>query len=281
MVRIITDSAADFEPVELERMNIACIPLSVLIGGKEYRENLDITKNQYYELLAQTKEFPKTSQPAPHLLKELFEDAAANGDEAIFITLSSGLSGTYQSSVMIKNDLGFENCYVVDSLNGTGGERMVVEYAVRLRDEGKGAAEIVEKIEALRSRVVLYACMDTLEYLYRGGRISHTAYTLGSLTQIKPILHVDPEGRAEIPAKMMGMRKGMDFMCKKIQTVKPDPEFPVYIMYTYNRKNGEVLAQRVRDMGYDVPDERIINVGAVVGSHIGPQACGIVYIGEK
>ena len=137
MVRIITDSAADFEPVELERMNIACIPLSVLIDGKEYRENLDITKNQYYELLAQTKEFPKTSQPAPHLLKDLFEDAAANGDEAIFITLSSGLSGTYQSSVMIKNELGFENCYVVDSLNGTGGERMVVEYAVRLRDEGK------------------------------------------------------------------------------------------------------------------------------------------------
>lgn len=281
MVRIITDSAADFEPEELEQMQIACTPLSVLVGGQEYTENVDITKNQFYELLERVKEFPKTSQPAPHLLQDLFEDAVANGDDAVFISLSSGLSGTYQSAVMIKNELGYDNCYVVDSRNGTGGERMVVEYAVRLRDEGKSAAEIVSALEEMRGRVVLYACMDTLEYLYRGGRISHTAYKLGSLTQVKPILHVDQEGRAQIPAKMMGMRKGMDFMCKKLQAVKPDPEFPVYIMYTYNRKNGEVLAQRVRDMGYDIPEHCIVNVGAVVGAHIGPQACGIVYVGEK
>lgn len=281
MVRIITDSAADFEREELERMQVACIPLSVLIGGREYTENVDLTKDQFYELLEETRDFPKTSQPSPQLLLELFEDAVAHGDEAIFISLSSGLSGTYQSAVMIRDELGSDSCYVVDSRNGTGGERLVVEYAVRLRDEGKSAAEIAAALEKMRGRVVLYACMDTLEFLFRGGRISHAVYKLGSLTQIKPILHVDPEGRAEIPAKMMGLRKGIDFMCKKLQAVPADPDFPLCIMYTHQRKNGETLAQRVRDMGYDVPEERIVNVGAVVGAHIGPRACGLVYVAKQ
>lgn len=281
MVRIITDSAADFEREELERMQVACIPLSVLIGGREYTENVDLTKDQFYELLEETHDFPKTSQPSPQLLLELFEDAVTHGDEAIFISLSSGLSGTYQSAVMIRDELGSDSCYVVDSRNGTGGERLVVEYAVRLRDEGKSAAEIAAALEKMRGRVVLYACMDTLEFLFRGGRISHAVYKLGSLTQIKPILHVDPEGRAEIPAKMMGLRKGIDFMCKKLQAVPADPDFPLCIMYTHQRKNGETLAQRVRDMGYDVPEERIVNVGAVVGAHIGPRACGLVYVAKQ
>lgn len=280
MVRIITDSAADFEPEELERMNIPCIPLSVIFGDQEYRENIDISKNEFYELLAKSEHFPKSAQPSPEALQNLFEEAHRAGDEAIFITISSGLSGTYQSAVMVRDMLGYEGCYVVDSLNGTGGERMVVEHAVKLRDEGKSAAEIVKEIEVLRHRVVLYACMDTLEYLYRGGRISQTLYRIGSLVQVKPMLHVDPEGRAEIPVKTRGMRKGMDFMCKVIEEQKPDLDYPVYIMYTYNRKNGEVLAQRIRDLGYDIPDHRIINVGAVVGTHIGPEACGIVYIGK-
>lgn len=281
MVRIITDSAADFELEELERLQVACTPLSVNIGGREYTENLDLTKNQFYEVLEETHEFPKTSQPAPHLLQELFEDAVAHGDEAIFISLSSGLSGTYQSAVMIRNALGYDSCYVVDSRNGTGGERLVVEHAVRLRDQGKSAAEIVAALEELRGRVVLYACMDTLEYLFRGGRISHAVYKLGSLTQIKPILHVDQEGRAEIPAKMMGLRKGIDYMCKKLQAIPADPDIPLCVMYTYNRKNGETMAQRVRELGYDVPEDRIVNVGAVVGAHIGPRACGVVYVAKK
>ena len=172
MVRIITDSAADFEPIELERMQISCIPLKVMFGTTEYEENISLTKNQFYDKMLETGTLPKTSQAAPQVLADLFDEAKAAGDEAIYFTLSSSLSGTWQSAMFIQEDLGYPGAYVVDTCNATGGQRMLVEYAVRLRDEGKCAADIVEAVEALRQRVVLYACINTLEYLYKGGRCS-------------------------------------------------------------------------------------------------------------
>lgn len=278
MVRIMTDSAADFEPAELEAMNVTCIPLAVTFGEREYVENQDMSKALFYELLESTKEFPRTSQPSPQSFAAAYEEAKAAGDETVVITLSSGLSGTHQSAVLAKDLAEYEKCYVVDSLNGTGGERALVEYAVKLRDLGKSAREIAGEVETLRSRVVLYACMDTLEYLYRGGRISSAVYRIGSFAHIKPILHVDAEGRAEIPAKAIGIRKGMDYLCKRLETQPMDKKYPLYVMFTGNRANGEALAQRLRGLGYEIPDSRIVNVGAAVGAHIGANACGIVYI---
>lgn len=281
MVRIITDSAADFEPAEMERMGIFCIPLTVIFGEKAYQENVDLSKDQFYRLLAGSVENPKTAQPSPQLFMDLLEDAKAHGDEAVYITLSSALSGTHQSAVMTRNLVGHDGAYVVDGRNATGGQRILVEYAVKLRDEGKNAAQIAEAVESLRGRITLFACMDTLEYLYRGGRISQTVYKLGSLAQIKPIISLDREGKVIIPAKAMGMRKGIDYMCKQLEQKPSDGSLPLYVMYTHNRTNGEALAKRVREMGYDVPDSRIINVGAAIGTHIGPDACGLVYVAAE
>jgi len=280
MVRIITDSAADFEPAELERMHITCIPLKVLFGEEEYQENIDLSKGQFYEKMKAYEGFPKTSQAAPAVLADLFEDAKAAGDEVIYFTLSSALSGTWQSAMFVREDTDWAGAYVVDSRNATGGQRMLVEYAVRLRDEGKSAAEIVNLVEALRERIVLYACINTLEYLYRGGRISHLAYTLGTLAQIKPIIHVDHMGRVDIPAKAMGMRKGMEHLCKQADAKQPDPNFPLYVMYTDDRSVAETLAVRLAEHGQAVHPDNIIQVGAAIGSHVGPSACGLVYVGK-
>jgi len=280
MVRIITDSAADLEPQEYESLKITCIPLTVFFGDKEYQENVNLSKDTFYELLA-TGEYPKTAQASPQVLMDLFEEAKEAGDEAIYICLSSALSGTYQSACAVKQMVDYEGCYVLDGKNATGGQRMLIEYAARLRDQGKNAQEIIAGVESLNGRIVLYACMDTLEYLYRGGRISQTVYKLGTLAQVKPIIRVSDDGRVEVPAKAMGMRKGMEYLCKRVEERKPDPSFPFYAMYTADRTNGELLAQKFRDMGYDIPDERIINVGAAIGSHVGPNACGMVYIAEE
>ena len=280
MVRIITDSAADFEPAELERLNIVCIPLTVQIGEESYQENINLSKEKFYTLLEQTKEFPKTSQAPIQTVLDIYEDAKKAGDDAVHITISSAISGTYQTALAIRDMAEYDRCHVVDSLNATGGQRMLVEYAVKLRDEGKSAAEIAYAVEAMRGRIVLFACMDTLEYLYLGGRISRTVYTLGSMAQIKPIIRVAEDGSIEVPAKAMGMRKGLDILCKKIAANPPSPDFPIYAMYTGNREGGVKMAERIRAMGYDVPDERIINVGAAIGSHVGPNALGFVYIKE-
>ena len=275
MVRIITDSAADFEPHELEQLNIACIPLKVMFGNDEYEENLTLSKDKFYELLLSGSDLPKTSQASPQILLDLFEEAREQGEEAIYICLSSALSGTYQTAMMSRNMVDPEHCHVFDSCNATGGQRMLVQYAAKLRDEGKSAAEILAALEDVRERIVLFACIDTLEYLYKGGRISHTVYKLGTLANIKPIITVEPKGSIGIPAKAMGMRKGMDILCKHLQN--PDPDFPVYAMFTNNRSVAETLAQK---MGC-VTDDRIIQVGAAIGSHIGPDACGLVYVKAK
>jgi DegV family protein with EDD domain len=278
MVRIITDSAADFEPFELEKRNISCVPLKVLLGDTEYEENINLSKDQFFALLESTGDTPKSSQPSPEGLMKLFAEAKAAGEEALFISLSSALSGTYQTAVMTCEDAEYEGAYVFDSLNATGGERLVVEYACRLRDEGKNAREIIAALESIRDRIVLFACIDTLEYLYRGGRISQTVYKLGTMAQVKPIIRVSEEGTIEVPAKAMGMRKGMDQLCKHLDTRKPSVDHKIYVMYTADRTIGQTLAQKVAAMGYEIPDEQIVQVGAAIGSHIGPNACGLVYV---
>ena len=281
MVQIITDSAADLQPQEYEQLGVTCIPLRVAFGDDEYQENVDLGKDRFYELLTGSEEFPKTSQASPAVLEALFERAKAQGDEAVYITLSSSLSGTYQTACMVREDVDYEGNFVFDGKNATGGQRLLVEYACRLRDEGKNAAQIIAGLESIRDRIELYACVNTLEYLHKGGRISHAVYTLGNLAQIKPIISVDGEGRVALPAKAMGMRKGMDMLCKRLTARKPDGDHPVYVMYTDDRSVARTLAARMEAQGLgSVPEERIIQVGAAIGAHIGPGACGIVYVGE-
>ena len=276
MIRIVTDSAADFEIAEYQKMNVACIPLTVMFGDAEYQETVNLDKDRFYQLIHETGEFPKTAQASPQYLLDLIEGARKAGDDLIYISLSSALSGTYQNAVMTAELSEYDRAFVVDSRNATGGQRLLVEHAAALRDGGKSAEAIIEALEDLRGRVVLYACMDTLEYLYRGGRISHAVYAVGSLAQIKPIITIDAEGRVEVPAKAMGMRKGIDYLAKRLELQKPDLQFPVYAMYTENRANGEALVKKM-----NVPVRDTINVGAAIGSHIGPNACGLVYIAEQ
>ena len=278
MVHIITDSAADLEPREYEALGVTCIPLRVAFGDREYQENADLSKDRFYELLLEGGEFPKTSQASPAVLEEIFAQVKEAEDEAVYITLSSALSGTYQTACMVREDVDYEGAFVFDSRNATGGQRMLVEHACRLRNQGLDAAGVIAGLEAIRDRIELYAVVNTLENLHKGGRISHAVYTLGNLAQIKPIISVDTEGKVILPGKAMGMRKGMDFLGKRLSARKPDGAYPLYVMYTDDRSVAETLAQRLEANGWKI--ERIIQVGAAIGTHIGAEACGIVYVGE-
>ena len=281
MIQIITDSAADLAPAEYTKHNITCIPLTVMFGENEFRENVNLSKDQFYQLLLSSEAPPKTAQSGPQYLMDLFEEAHASGDGAIYIPLSSGISGTYQTALMTKNMLGYADCHVADSLNATGGQRILVQEAARLRDAGKTAEEIISGIADIRGRIVLFACIDTLEYLYKGGRISHTVYKLGTMANIKPIITVEPDGTIGVPAKAMGMRKGMDTLCRHAAARPADPDFPFYVMYTNNRDVARELAKKLETAGISVDEDHIIQVGAAIGSHIGPDACGLVYVAAK
>ena len=278
MVRIICDSAADLESWEYEKLNVDCLPLWVSFDGQDYRENEDLTKELFYALLKTAKSFPKTSQASPYEIECVLTEAMNSGDECVFLCLSSGFSGFVQTVRMVCGELDYKQCYVIDSLTGTGGLRLLVEYAARLRDEGRSAAEIAQEIDRVKGRVIIYACMDTLEYLHRGGRLGGFAYRVGSLVNVKPILFISREGLCEIPAKAMGMRRGMDYMAKRLAEHPHDESHPLYVMYTGDRSNGVKFWERLNAQGCNIPAERIINVGAAIGAHVGPGACGLCYI---
>lgn len=280
MVRIITDSAAEFEPSKLREKDIICVPMQISFGDKEYKENENLTKAQFYELLESSEMLPKTSQPTPYDFETVIRDFRDNGDECVIITISSALSGTYQNAFIVKDTMEYGGCYIVDSLTATGGERLLVEEAARLRDSGKSAREIAELLEQLKGRVTLHAYVDTLEYLHKGGRLSKTAYTVASFANIKPLIYLSDEGKVEVSSKVLSLKSGINQICKKLEKEKPDKNYPMYIIYSNNRKNCDLLTEAVTACGFEIAEENIISIGATIGTHIGPNACGVVYVAE-
>ena len=280
MVIIATDSAADFEMEELHQMNVEYMPMSVRFGDDQYLENITISKNEFFERLKTDPNFPKTSQPSPALFEELFEKAKANRDELIYIPISSSLSGDYQTALSVANMVDYDGLYMVDSFTGTGGQRLLIEKAVKLRDEGKNGKEIFEYISELKKRTEIYTVMDTLEYLYKNGRLSNVEYYIAQLGHIKPIMHCSygSKGKAEIVSKHIGLNKAIKFIVDKLDEEKPDPDYPVYVMYTYDKSNAYRLREKLLEKGHDIPESYIIPVGATVGAHIGPNACAVAYV---
>ena len=278
MVRIITDSAADYEKDELLEKDIICLPMTVSFGEKEYRQNVNITKKEFYERLADSEVFPKTSQPTPFEVEDTFRKIKDAGDECVVITISSGLSGTYQSVCLLKDTVELENAYIVDSKNATAGERILVDVAVKLRDEGKSAKEIYEKLEVLKYKVALLGCVDTLEYLYKGGRLSKTAYAVGTMANVKPIITVTKEGKVEVCHKALSMRRGIKYMVEELKKNPPDTDYPIYAVYSYDSKNGEILKNKIEEAGYNLDDENFFEIGSVIGAHVGRGAAGVIYI---
>ena len=280
MVIIATDSAADFEMPELQKMNVTYLPMSVSFGEDNYLENISISKEEFFERLKTDENFPKTSQPAPALFEDLFSKAKENRDEVIYIPLSKALSGDYQTAMSIANTIDYDGIYIIDSFTCTGGQRLLVEKAVKMRDEGCDGKTIADAINELKKRTVIYTAMDTLEYLYKNGRLSSAAYYIAQLGHIKPIMHCayDGEGKAEIVSKHIGLNKAIKYIVDRFETEKQDPEYPIYVMYTYDKKNAYKLAEKLREKGFDIKEEQLIPVGATVGAHIGPYACAVAYV---
>lgn len=280
MVRIITDTASDLEKSEYQEKGVMWIPLNIIVGNIDYQETVDLDKETFYRLLTETGEYPKTSQPAPCILVNMLQDLKDKGDEAVCICLSSALSGFYQGALLSKQIAEIEDCYIIDSLTAAAGQRILVEYAVKLRDEGKRAKEIADEIERLKGRVIIYACLDTLDYLYKGGRISGEARMVGTVLGIKPVITLQ-KGKPVIQSKKRGMRKGILSICELLQQKAPDSDFPIYVMYTHISENGQNLMKELKLAGEPINDENFINVGAAIGSHIGPGGCGIAYVCQE
>ena len=194
MIRIFVDSASDYTMDDLTAHGLELFPICITIGEESYQDGVNLKRDQLYEKLAAGCAFPTTSQPSIQLFLDAFELAKEQGDELIYLALSSALSGTYQSACTAKDMVGYAGVHIIDTLSATYTIKIMADHAAALRKEGRSATEIVAEIEALKSRVKVIAVPDSLEYLCKGGRVSRATATIGTLANIKPIITVTTDG---------------------------------------------------------------------------------------
>ena len=276
MIRILIDSSADYTAEEAKKHNLELVSINITMNGKNYLDGVDLTRDEFYDLLTSSEEFPMTAQPSPQEFLDVFEDVKAKGDQMVYLSLSSGLSGTFQSATLAKSMVEYDDIYLVDTLSATRAIRLMAEYACKLRVEGDDAATIAAKLEEFKSRVVIYAALDTLEYLCKGGRLSKTAAAVGELANLKPIIHVTQEGKMAVPAKALGRNKALSTLVKLVTEKEIDTTFPIYSLYAVGEENTEKLEQKLGKEGVRVTKR--LQVGSTIGCHIGPGAYGVIFV---
>jgi DegV family protein with EDD domain len=279
MIRILLDSSADFTAEEAKERNLELVSINITLNGKNYRDGIDITKDEFYEMLVQSEEFPMTAQPSPQDFLDVFEDAKEKGDSIVYLSLSSGLSGTFQSATLAKSMVEYDEIYLVDTLSATRAIRIMAEYACKMREEGKDAASIAAELENFKSRVVIYAAIDTLEYLQKGGRLSKTSATIGNIVNIKPIVTISEEGTVSIVKKCVGKVKARSGLISLIKENNIDSNYPIYPVYSYGTTNCDKMMEVLEKE--EVKLNERLQIGASIGSHVGPECYGVVFVKEK
>lgn len=277
-VRIITDSGSDILPGEHE--GLVVLPLSITFGTTTYADGADLSHERFYELLVEEDDLPKTGQVNPFAFSQAFEEAYEAGDEVVCITLSSKLSGTYQSALTAASEAKVV-VRVVDSLNVCVGERILVEYALRLAEKGKSAAEIAEELERVRGNICVVGLLDTLEYLKRGGRISAAAAGVGALLSIKPVITID-DGEVKVLGKARGSKNGRNLLSEQVEKAG-GIDFAMPVALGYAGLSDKLLRKYIEDSkaiwepGF--PDGRlpVHSVGATIGTHVGPGAIALAF----
>ena len=278
MIRILVDSSSDILANDYPEKVCSVIPLKVNFDGEEYFDGVNLDRNEFYEKLTGSQVFPKTSQPSPQAFLEMFEEAKETGDEVIAVLLSSKISGTYQNALLAKSMADYEKIYVVDSLSASYGIQFLVNEAFKLIDEGMEAAQIVERIEELKKRIQIYISVETLEYLYRGGRLSKTSAAIGELAKVKPIITLK-EGEVKVIGKTLGKLKVMSMMAKMALQDGIDENYPMVMGYTSGMENCDKLAEKSLSLG--IKEDKRIQIGPTIGSHVGPGTFGLIFIKQN
>ena len=275
-VRIVLDSTANFRKDLADRFTI--VPLSVNFGENSYLDGVEIDNNEFYNKLTTGDVMPTTSQPTPDAFEKVFKEITDAGDEAVVLTISSKLSGTYQSANIAKED--FEGkVFVVDSYTVAIGIGALAEYALELADSGKSAAEIAEILETAKEKICVFAVVDTLEYLKKGGRVSAAVAFAGGLLNFKPVIAI-ADGVVQSITKGRGNKAANNLMNQEIEkSGSIDFSRPFVIGYTGVEDDlmQTYIAENIDVWGGDVSKVHTAQLGSVVGTHAGPGAVAVGY----
>lgn len=278
-IRIITDSASDL--CSDIPSNVTVIPIAIRFGNEEYLDGVTISHHEFYEKLIESDILPTTSLISPATFADAYGAAVAAGETVICITISSKLSGTYQSAVLASEEYPGK-VFVVDSMNAALGEQNLVRYASRLAQETDDAKTIVSALEEAKTKIHTMAVLDTLEYLKKGGRISGTVAFVGEMLAIKPVVAV-VDGAVAMLGKARGSKNGNNFLIKEVSKAGSiDFEKPVCLGYT--GLSDATLQKYLQDSSplYEGHKNTLLicSVGATIGTHIGPGAVVVSFFAK-
>ena len=274
--KIIVDSTFDMS--EETRKRVVVVPLTVRFETEEYIDGVTITRQEFYEKLIESNVLPTTSQATPFMFCDVLGKETEDGSEVVLITLSSKLSGTYQSAMIASYD--YEGkVHLVDSNTTTIGGGILAQRAVELLDEGKSAKEIAEILEQEKEKIRVIALLDTLEYLKKGGRISKTATVVGGIIAIKPVIEIR-NGEIGILGKARGSKAGNNLLNEEIER-GTGIDFDKPILLGYSGLSDVLLQKYVKDSEHiwknNITELSKTQIGSVVGTHAGPGAVAAAY----
>ena len=275
-VKIIVDSTADLTPQVRSRVDV--VPLSIHFGEEEYIDGVTIDSQAFYEKLIESDVLPTTSQASPFAFEQAFEKAVADGSQVVCITVSSRLSGTYQSAVIAAEEFPGK-VFVVDSQTVALGSAILTDYALSLVDRGMDAESIAWKLMQKREKVRLLAMLDTLEYLKKGGRISAAVALAGGLLNIKPVVCIE-KGEIKMLGKARGSRQANNLLVQEIGKAG-GVDFKKPLLLGYTGLSDALLQKYIQDSAAlwegQVESLPCSVVGSVVGTHAGPGAVAVAF----
>ena len=275
MLRIVTDNASDITLTQAQELDIDLVPLDIRFedGACPQLEDADFQK--FYDRLEKCEKLPRTSRPSPQAYLDIYLDAKGKGEEVLVLTLSSGLSGTFESACEAKRLSGYDKIHIVDTHQAIMAQRLLVEMAVRMRGEEYAADEIARKLEQMRDQVVVCGVVDTLKYLRKGGRIPAGLAALGTALRIKPVIVLE-ETKLKTIGKARGTVQGVKMLYERMSNDHFSKAYPVYFGYTTNLAHAEAFMQKTKEK-FGLSRTRLFPVGGVIGTHCGTNCVAVAY----
>ncbi len=277
-VKIVTDSTAYLTPEEIAKYNVHVVPLKVIFGTDAYSEGEDITNEEFYRRLTTARAFPTTSQPSINDFTQIYSELARGGHPILSIHISSKLSGAVNSARAARVELPQAQIEVVDSLSIA--VRMLVGPAAEAAKKGQPLPQIKDSIERLNTSISALGVLDTLEYLWKGGRIGGAKALLGTMLRIKPILAFEG-GELKVLAKERTTRKATQYVLELMkERVKGSAPIHAIVVHTHAIEPALVLKEEVKSR-FNCAELGLIELGPVLGTHIGPGFFGIGFYSEQ
>ncbi|MDY5964480.1 MAG: DegV family protein [Peptostreptococcus porci] len=278
-IKLVVDSSSEITQEESKEMGVYCLPLTVSFEEDMFRDGVDLSYDEFYDKLSEYESLPKTSQVTPYLYEEAFKEILSNGDIPVAITLSSEISGTYNSAILASNQFD-EEIHIIDSLTTSCALKLIIKYALSIIDKYDDPVEFVNEIEKIKKKAKIFYLLDTLEYLYKGGRLSKFSALAGSILSIKPIISFDDSGKVVMVSKSRGWKKGISLLSDLVKESGEIDE-KLGVILSYSGKDSSIvdsLKQKSESFfSLDVNAIPVTQIGCTIGTHAGPGTIGISY----